>query len=154
MTKLAKIMLFALVLGTFGIYFTSCNKSEDLSQEITETAYDAQYVAIAKALNDVINDVEVRTFIKAESMKQFDGDYNFLIHDALEHRFDDGSTFADKLSTGFDSKEDFIEYIKTNRTLQIAVPIHCETWNSEDYVPAITFIDDSYDGKVTCNNLK
>jgi len=107
------------------------------------------YVAIAKALNDVINDVEVRTFIKAESMKQFDGDYNFLIHDALEHRFEDGSTFADKLSTGFDTKEGFVSYIEANRTLQIAVPIHCETWNSEDYVPAITFIDDSYDEQTT-----
>ena len=49
MTKLAKIMLIALTLGAFGIYLTSCNKSEDLSQEITETAYDAQYVMRTKS---------------------------------------------------------------------------------------------------------
>lgn len=147
--NLAKIMLITLTLSAFGIYLTSCNKSEDLSQEITETAYDAQYVAITKALNNVIDDTEVRTFIKSEAMKQFDGDYNFLIHDALEHRFEDGSTFADKLSTGFDNKEAFVNYIKANRRLQIAVPVHCETWNSEVYVPAVTFIDDSYDEQTT-----
>ena len=148
MINSTKIILIACILSAFGMYLTSCNKS-DISEEILETAYDTNYVAIAKALNTVINDVEARAFIKLEAMKQFDGDYNFLIHDVLEHRFDDGSTFADKLSTGFDNKEDFINYIKTNRRLQIAIPIHCEEWNSTTYIPAVTFIDNSYDEQTT-----
>lgn len=36
MTKLAKIMLIALTFGAFGIYLTSCNKS-DISEELTDT---------------------------------------------------------------------------------------------------------------------
>lgn len=36
MTNLAKIMLFALILGTFGIYTTSCNKSDSILDNVIE----------------------------------------------------------------------------------------------------------------------
>jgi len=36
MTNLAKIMLFALVLGTLGIYLTSCNKSDSILDNVIE----------------------------------------------------------------------------------------------------------------------
>lgn len=38
MTKLAKIMLIALTLSAFGIYLTSCNKSDSILEDVVEDA--------------------------------------------------------------------------------------------------------------------
>jgi hypothetical protein len=49
-------------------------------------------------LAKTLKDKEVRTFIKSEALKQFDGDYDVLYKNVAEYSFTDGKKFKDKLA--------------------------------------------------------
>ncbi|NJN76917.1 MAG: DUF3103 family protein [Saprospiraceae bacterium] len=128
--------------------FTACDKKAD--EVITEPqTYDYNVEKIAQATAHALQDEEFRSYIQSEAAKMFDGDYNFLIKDALNHKFGDGMTFRDKLSHEFVSVETFNQFIENTPKLQIAVPVYIGKWNTKTFVPSVAFLNENFDDKTT-----
>jgi hypothetical protein len=94
--------------------------------EVSDAASFAQLLASA------VPDKSVRSFIKEESNKKFDGDYNFLVNKTLETKV--GSlTFKEKISrlnknTHLKSTNVF-ESVLQNEKLQVSVPVLIDKWD-------------------------
>lgn len=55
-------------------------------------------MTLAQATSHLVEDPEFRIWLKAEALKQFDGDYDVLWQHHLDHQFPDGQTLRAKLA--------------------------------------------------------
>lgn len=141
-------------------YFVSAEEPE-----FTNT-YDCQLNELAKALNLAVQaSSNVRQFVRTEVMRRFDGDYDFLIDDAINKKikFSDemivtrsglsersfGEIIRDYLPTTKSGNDILTELQKQYPDLQVAVPVHAIEWDPETYVPVVAFIPDDYDDSTT-----
>jgi len=122
----------------------SCNKEETITpnnlEEVTNQSYGEKVDHLAQSLAKLVKDPATRSFIKAQAQQQFDGDYNFLIKDALNQEMVDGSSFLSQMER---NKTINIEtLVAENPKLQIAVPVNCDAWDVENKIPLVTFMDE------------
>jgi len=121
-----------------------CNKEEDMTpttvQEVTSQSYGEKADQLAQTLAQLVQDQDVRSFIKTQAAEQFDGDYNFLIKDALKKEMADGSTFLNQMDRS--NEINIEEFVAENPKLQIAVPVNLDTWDTETQTPLVTFLDE------------
>jgi hypothetical protein len=121
-------------------------------------------LAVASAIRE---DDSFRNMIREEALKMFDGDYDVLMSDFAKMKINSqhpmsksgGFTVGDLLqehmngvssSKGSKGATALIdELIEEYPYLQISVPVNAEEWNSEGYVPLVTFIPGEYDEATT-----
>lgn len=123
----------------------SKNNSRTSAPEGQETREDALMRKFAISLAKSLNNKSVRSFLKTEAGKQFDGDYDILFSNnktaVLEEK-----TFQDVLLTSGDLKiSDLEELIKVNPKLNISIPINIEKWNSTNQAPVVAYLSSGYE---------
>lgn len=131
-------------------------KSIDFNlQEKNEMLNEYAYI-LAKSLVDV----EMRTKTKEAAQEKFDGDYDILVntYEAIP-LLKKGNQIKDVLIEAKNSKSnllkstkesmsgsDFLEAIKKAfPNLQVSVPVHCDEWDTENYIPLVAFLPFDYD---------
>lgn len=110
---------------------------------------------LAKSLK---SNTDLKRIIKEEAEKKFDGDFDILTsHLEKLELVNSGEKIANCLSNAslaiksgnFSSENASSDFLtKVNVTipnLQIAVPIHCETWNPDAYTPLVVYLPYDYD---------
>jgi hypothetical protein len=130
-------------------------KSSNASYQQINDAIEDVAIIIAKSLEDK----EFREFLKAEALKKFDGDYDILYSLVKEKISGNGKTLSarvnaittefkkstGKFKTEFSSVEELINKIPK---LQIAIPVNCESWNTDNYVPPVACLNSELKNKL------
>lgn len=115
----------------------------------------------AKILASSMHNQPLRNLIKVEAQLMFDGDYDILanklenillpeinihVKELLTTSYFQNSLKDTHLKSSSISGEEFLEKIKNAfPNLQVAVPIHCDEWDTESYIPLVAFIPFDYD---------
>ncbi len=108
---------------------------------------------LSVALAIALKDQELRCEIKQEALKKFDGDYEMLYSNIKNKIFKREKTLLDILAEGYLTyqygkgnqtkknvcREKLAQATKMIPKLNIAVPVHCEQWNTEHQLPWVTF---------------
>lgn len=174
-----RIHLFSTLLAV--LFCMACAKNPETDQPVSDApseyfkiAEEPEFVSrhdisvneLAKALSKAVReDKGLRQFIHRESLKQFDGDYDFLVSRALnspvhvenlqERAFTKSceSTFEDVLRSYLPetkSGEDILSYFQEQfPELQVAIPVHAEDWDPDQYIPVVAFVPEEYEEFVT-----
>lgn len=109
---------------------------------------------IAKTLSLSLNDFELRVMIKKQVELKFDGDFDVLFSVLSSKSLPDGRTVVEHLTDSYiyiqknsgtdieftDAVEHIKKYISAIPKFQISVPIHCQKWEINNYVPLVTFV--------------
>jgi len=102
-------------------------------------------LSLAKSLNKK----EVRSYLKTEASKQFDGDYDILFSNQKATILGK-KAFQDILFASGDLNfSDLEDLIKISPKLNIAIPINFEKWNSDSQAPVVTYLGSDYEENVT-----
>ena len=175
--------IFAILIVVTTVYLQSCEQQElvvddfktpvsqdrDLSslediEEFTEPEKDAIKTILSKSLAKALNDAAIRSLLKEEVMKEFDGDYDILFN-SIKHKKVGDISFAQHLmmnlpsldkrdeSTQLRSKDRYdYEAVKafvknldidTDKMplLQISVPFYGERWQKDEMIPVAAATD-------------
>lgn len=150
-----KITLKLLFISMFvcPIILNSCKKDqksidESPALQLNEQDKNALKVTFAKALAIAIEkEPLVRKFIKEESLKQFDNDYDVLFEMVRGTKLDNNETFYDKVVKYASSKNDIDKAIEQLPTLTIMVPevpnFSADSWNLDSEKPAVAVSPDA-----------
>mgnify|MGYP001281221797 FL=1 len=124
-------------------------KSSNSNYQRINDAIEDFAIIIAKA----VEEKEFREFLKAEAMKKFDGDYDILYSLVKDKTTKSGKTLhskvteiaadvkragASKFKSEFSTVEELIVKIPK---LQIAIPVNCEKWNTENFIPPVACLN-------------
>lgn len=141
------IFMAALILTTT---LTSCQKEQEKIaptpvNEVSEVNKTLILDQTALALAKTLNDVELRSAIKTEALKKFDGDYDILYKDFKNRTFSDGNTLVEKLEKAHIANKSakvgaLSSLTETFSNLQISVPVNIENWNTEKFEPLVAII--------------
>jgi hypothetical protein len=140
----------------------SCDKQDKIvqpSEEITvltPTEYNSRLEDMGKALAISMNEKSVRSFIKEEALKRFDGDYDIL-YGQIESKKINGENFESILATntnaGKNAKVDAVNNLRLTQKLipllNIAVPVNIDKWNTDNFSPLVVVLQDDYDDQKT-----
>lgn len=87
--------LFIFALG-FLVFFQSCEKTEtiidnkilcsDFEQNLLKNSKNKAIVDLTKTISSSLNEKNVRSFLKNEALKRFDGDFDILLSKALNEK--------------------------------------------------------------------
>lgn len=173
MTKISLIFRCIFFLFTVSFIVSSCEKDETTNQSDVADISENTELSISEK-NELIEeyaytlamsmvDNELRSTIKLESKLMFDGDYNILANKfELLPLGNQGIQVKDLLITSNTNKTkslksgnsngtkitgtEFLEKIKKAfPNLQVSVPIHCDDWDTENYIPLVAFLPFDYD---------
>jgi hypothetical protein len=115
----------------------------------------------AIALAASVADKELRAVIKKEAQLMFDGDYDILtcrleemllptqqmvIKDLFIASYNEKIYSSNNLKSCHLEGNDFL--VKINRTfpnLQVSVPIHCDSWDTEKHTPLVVYLPYNFD---------
>jgi hypothetical protein len=156
--------------------FQACEKQElidDSSSEPTELFQDNEYNTdfsdLAKAVSNALKtNSSFRKIIKEEALLMIDGDYdvilkrviskkvvpsttlksvnlNYTVKDLLE----DSYSTSNQVKLKSSSSSIIDELSNKYPYMQIAVPVHAEEWDEENYIPTVTFLPLEYDDATT-----
>lgn len=110
----------------------------------------------ARTLASALTNREFRALVKSKALKQFDGDYDILASDLYDEELEIANcSVSELLSMEFknvfpDSSIDasilFVSSIVDKiPNLQISVPVNCESWNIETFVPQVVPVPVDFD---------
>lgn len=112
----------------------------------------------AQILASSIADTELRNTIKSEAQEQFDGDYDILISTletldlneqnmTVKQKMSERPVLTRSAKGGFEGNlEDLMDEIKkVFPNLQVSVPVHCDEWDPDNYIPMVAFLPCDYD---------
>lgn len=163
--RIISVALATLMLGL------ACSKSPSLSDTTepsdttpltADNSYDELMSNLAQAVNKAaINSPEFRQIVHQQVNLQFDGDYDLLLQTAAPiqitptvdcvTRSDGSFSIGDMLeqyypeqTTRSSDKSIIEELTELYPNLQIAVPVHAEEWNPEEFTPKVCFIPSDY----------
>ena len=153
----------------------SCEKDNNVvvpsatltSQDFSVQEKNGLIEDFSKILASAVGDVELRKLVKEEAQYRFDGDYNILsqklmirelaakqmrVQDFLAAQNTSATLKSVRKSTKVgntaenNSIEELVEMIqKAIPNLQVSVPVHCDEWDAEEYVPLVAFLPFDYD---------
>lgn len=162
-----KLFLFAMTVACLSI-FNACEKSEELIDHGVDDSillksgdmskkeeYDKNIRKIAKALAKTLKDEDLRRSIKEEAMLRIDGDYDIIWKDfnnnkvridGEEYTFNEviAENIDDETKTKMQKKDELDDFEKKHKKLQISVPILCEQWDIENYMPLVAYLPSDY----------
>lgn len=128
----------------------SCNKNDGLTPEeksiepvlIEQVDYDPKLEAVAKALAASMGEESVRTLIKTEAQKKFDGDYDVL-YQHIDKKSVSGKSFASIMAQNAQKANvasrtmPFNELTSQIPLLNISVPVNIDKWNTSSFEPLV-----------------
>lgn len=153
------------------LLFSSCEKEDNHNQENTSELMNIEQLSLveknemienyALILATSMGDNELRSTIKEEAQLMFDGDYDILsnklenrvltkksiqVKELLSTSHSQTALKSSNLKSGNISGEEFLERIKKAfPNLQVSVPIHCDEWDTENYIPLVVFLPYDFD---------
>lgn len=149
------------------VLLASCTKDDVEShsiQSINEYSVEQKTNLIssyAQMLAASMGNPEIRNVIKSEAQLKFDGDYDILVNtlhsvELKEHNVTIKKMLANSCvetranEGGFSGDLDtLIEEIQSQfPNLQVSVPVHCDEWDTENYIPLVAFLPYDYDDQV------
>jgi hypothetical protein len=152
--------------------FQSCNTNvasendniithEQFENNKYNTDFNDMSVAISKAIK---SNSDFRKIIKEEALLMVDGDYDVLLKSVINKKLTPNAlyksatnnfTVKNLLESSFSSSNQsslkkssssiIDELIEEYPDMQIAVPVHAETWDEENYIPIVAFIPHEFD---------
>lgn len=157
------------------LVFISCTNehitpSQSESDSYVDNKYDTRVMDFAEALNRAVSEnSDMRKLIKQEVLKQFDGDYDLLLKDALAKSVkpsesvitksgcSEALTVKELLSLYYTDTRSFTksegnpldELVNDYPELQVSVPVHADSWDPDSYVPDIAVIPSDFEEFVT-----
>lgn len=177
-----KRFYFCLV-AILAIVAISCNKTSSVMPDVIDpelgetvltqveepvftSSHDVLLSQMAKLVNKVVRENGgMRSFIHSETLKRFDGDYEFLISDAMDKPVDrvitktesesgqEAITFGTLLQSYLSETKSGISLLEELQAqypdLQVAVPVHAQEWNPDTYIPVVVFEPEGYDDATT-----
>lgn len=100
----------------------------------------AEVEEFAKRLAASLKEEEMRTFLKDEASKQFDGDYDILVSNVIDTKVGDES-FDDKIKGGTENSNartsNVVDAATKNPKLNISVPVLIEDWDDQKKQPLV-----------------
>ena len=150
--------LSCVVLGMF----IACDKNDVVSDNISDETKkslisgDEGYqrrMYVAKTLAKALTNEDLRSFLKKESLKMFDHEYDILYALVKDKEISSGVTFEDVLMSYAESKEHFKNAIDKELLLTIYVPEltnwDANKWNTAEEVPIVAVCDEYKKKKTT-----
>lgn len=156
---------------------SGCEKEEKLYPEQIDQSFDPEEKTATEKnkmienyafiLATSMHDNELRSVIKHEAQVKFDGDYDILTSKLesiamtrkdiqvkeflLSSANSKNSPFKSTVTSNMDlaDNEFFNTIQKTIPNLQVSVPIHCDEWDAENYIPLVAFLPSDYDERIT-----
>lgn len=137
---------------TSTLFFTSCNNELPLEKsdasgknESLEDANESAKLQFSKALAGALNETEVRSFLKENSLKKYDGDYDILYSMVRDVALPSGRTFGQILKK-YDQSNQADSWIENAPLLTIFVPdithFSAEKWDVASDVPNVVTASD------------
>jgi hypothetical protein len=148
------------------VLLVACSKDESIQQSSTQTdaAVDSGIEFKNKMLNDyamvlakAVEQKEFRTLIRNRATQKFDGDFDVLVGSLEKELLTDSECSVKELmsklqktdpllrSIGEPSPENDLNRITTViPNVQVSVPIHCEEWDPETFVPLVAVLPYDY----------
>jgi len=124
------------------------------STETTPAERKELRIALAKTLARAMQNEDVRAFIKAESMTNFDGDNDVLVAMMLNKKVQGEQTFADVLAQ-YSTKQELQEQMSNLPLATIFIPdlqtFTHQGWDTRTQVPLVAVIDEEHDERVKGN---
>jgi len=126
----------------------SCSKDEQVVRPSMGTAASGRLAVsksevhekAARKLAKSLANAQLRSFIKSEVLKKFDGDYDVLFSTVKE--------FAQSNSlSGVDLNSEELQYSDELPLLNVAVPVNIEKWDAQTYTPLVAYLPEDYDEK-------
>jgi len=174
--NLLKAKALIIALGLIFI-FQACEKNEIVEDDsilikeeiFQDNEYNTDFSDFAKAVSNALKtNSSFRKVVKEEALLMIDGDYdvilkkvinkevaasttlksanvNYTVKDLLEDSYPSSGQL--KLKSASTSIID--ELSNKYPDMQIAVPIHAEEWDEENYIPTVTFLPLEYDDATT-----
>jgi len=128
---------------------------QTLSQE--EIKINQQFDSASKAISKLLNIESFRVYCKQEVLKEFDGDYNFLLSKIVKDYKNSQNNFTfystqsvktDYVDTSIWPQElmDVLDQTYQDYPLtQIAIQVDPVAWNPSTYIPNVVYMDSQYD---------
>lgn len=148
----------------------ACSKDESLQQQTihpTTSASDPGIEFKNKLLADyavvlarAVQQKELRTIIRNQAMRKFDGDFDVLVGRLeSEHLMQSNCTVKELMSNlktdsrlrslGFTTQDsDFLKISTHIPNVQVSVPVHCEEWDPATFVPLVAVLPYDYKEKL------
>ena len=150
--------LAALALTIVAVVHAGCKKEQEetvnnYQATLTKSVpSDTSIVQYAISLASVLENVECRNIVKTEAQKKFDGDYDILA-DTLQNKTieSENQSFQTLLANNLEKQgiKDGVQFLKNINTaipnLQISVPIKCDEWDTESFIPKVVPVPISFD---------
>lgn len=130
-----------IILSVF--FIVSCSNIEydnGLAAIMSANEKTALIKEYAQELSKAMTSKDLRCVIKDMALKQFDGDYDILLSDLHAET-------KSKASIDFETISDLF-YDKISESipnLQVSVPVHCEEWDSDSFLPLVVFLPYDFD---------
>ena len=160
----------AFIIFALFLTITSCTKEEHLeTAELNQTQDQALLEKnkliknYASLLASSMENENLRSTIKQEAQQKFDGDYDILAS-TLEDKVlpnqaisvkellttPNPSSFRNGNGSTPEKDQALLEQVKaTFPNLQVAVPVHCDNWDTKNYTPLVAFLPVDYDESTT-----
>lgn len=132
-----------------GILIPSTARVIDANSARTESTEVDEF---AKLLASSLKNEEMRTFLKDEANKKFDGDYDILVSNVLDAGIG-GETFSDVVKDNDDNDNtnartnNAFDAATENPKLNIAIPVLIEDWNDETQQPLVAVAMGAIEGE-------
>ncbi|WKN44083.1 hypothetical protein [Tunicatimonas pelagia] len=120
----------------------------------TLTEQDRKMMLFAQSLAKSLKDAELRSFVKTEANKQFDGEHNILYEfvrdqkigkQELSARLADNIVVANSnLTARTNARILFNEGMQDIPLLNIGVPLHSEEWDTESFIPLVAVLTSDF----------
>lgn len=109
-----------------------------------ETDLDLLTVKFAKALAISLRNEEVRSFLKIEAQKKFDGDFDILFSKSKDIILRNRKIVDILVESKEITAVEIEDLIRLNSVLNIAIPINIDKWDVINQAPLVTFIPSDY----------
>ena len=176
-TKPLATIISLVIITILSVVFQGCENDEIVENDnilVTEelfqdNEYNTDFSDFAKAVSKALNtNPSFRKVVKEEALLMIDGDYdvilkrviskkvaapvtlksanvNYTVKDLLE----DSYSTSGQLNLKSASTSIIDELSNKYPDMQIAVPVHAEDWDEENYIPTVTFLPLEYDDATT-----
>ncbi|HYV94278.1 MAG TPA: DUF3103 family protein [Chitinophagales bacterium] len=147
-----------IIIASAAFILSSCKKQmNEISPSVLHQSLGTDTKSINESLDKAalivatsLQDPALRSFIKAEALKQFDGDYDVLYRSAKTIVINGRSLeniFSGATQARFSQAGEFESVISNVPNFQISVPVHCEEWNTDNDIPLVAISEKDADEK-------
>lgn len=136
--------------------FNSCSKQESGLVNTTQNSADQPVNTLfAKVLAKAVEDENIRSFLRNESLKKFDNDYDVLYQIIKDKKLNNDQIFSTAISKYAEDPQQFLEALESNPLLTIYIPdlknFGATSWNVQTQVPVVAVRD--LDRKIKGDNI-